>query len=163
MENWAYEGNFLEQFSGYERNIVTQAYCRAYRGVNPVYITAPEADKAEAQTLEQMLERLDKEITDRCAQDWISVEMRVALSKLMLVFRSDESKEFARFIAKREKRPPEDKAKAKEAAKEVYVQKAMAAKPPSMKQLALLKKLGVEIAPASMSEASMLIDRALKK
>ncbi len=54
--------------------------------------------------------------------------------------------------------PPAEMAKA-----DVYVQKAMSAKPPSLAQLKFLASLGIDIAPGTMQEASAMIDAVLRE
>lgn len=44
-----------------------------------------------------------------------------------------------------------------------HASRAMAKRPPSVKQLALLKKLGCDVAPGTMQEASVLIDKFIGK
>lgn len=128
-----------------------------------MYVNATADAKTPATDLDHMLGRLDAEITERSAQSWISEELRLLLATLTTQMQSDELKEFCQFIAKREKRDPVDKQKAKEQHAKMYMQKAMKQKPPSIKQLELLKKLGVVAIPSSMQEASVLIDRELKR
>lgn len=155
--NWEYEGGFLRQFNDWERNFVTQMVCRAYRGLPDVYKNAPVEDKTPSENLTQMLARFDKEITERSAHDWISVELRVLLAKLTTQVDSDEMKEFCRFIAKREKIDPEFKQKLKEQSQKAYANKAMSTKPPSEKQIKWLEHYGKEV-PPTMAEASRILD-----
>ncbi len=59
--------------------------------------------------------------------------------------------------------PPQEKAKQKQKSASDGIHARMSTKPPSEKQLTLLRKLGHADPPASMAEASGLIDHLLRQ
>jgi hypothetical protein len=158
MDSWSYNGTFLDDFEN--RNFITQRVVEAYRGLNQVYLTMPDELKQPAKSVTEMLERIECDIDERMARDHET--HKPDLAKLLEVLNDDETIAFCRFIAKREHLPPEDKAKAKKSESEVYINKALSKKPPTIKQLEYLKSLGCEIVPGNMHEASVLINKFKK-
>lgn len=154
MMEWEYKGNFLEQFEAARRSYITNIFCYAYRGGN--WIEQPKA--APAKDLTEMLERIRNYCDARLAEPHIT-HNRGILEALLLLVGDPEAKEFARHIAKREQLSQADKDRLKTEAQKQFVSKAMQIKPPSEKQVAYLKKLGCSTVPASMQEASELIEQ----
>lgn len=70
-----------------------------------------------------------------------------------------ETRAFAEYVLAREQLPRAEREAEKRGRAVVYQQQAMAAQPPTVKQLAYLRALGWQDGAASKAEASALIDR----
>jgi hypothetical protein len=162
MGNWEYNGSFLEQFDGNSRGFVTNLFCWAYRkDPHGVYLNE---DQPQARSVAEMLTRLKNDIAERLSRDWISDNQNRTLKQLEAIFNEPETAQFAAHIFQREQIDPNLKMKLKEQNAQVYVQKAMSSKPPSIAQMKFLKSLGYNGPdPTSMFEASRLIEQQKKK
>lgn len=160
MNSWNYEGRYLDQFPNERHGFVTNLFCFAYRA-NQNYAGYPKDPAADTN---QMLERLRADIAERLQSKWIEQDTADVLTLVMASLGTDEARNFAKHIFQREQIAPELKAKLKSESAKVYVEKAMEVKPPSEKQLKLMRAKGwTGDAPASMREASKIIDSLLNK
>mgnify|MGYP003393381330 CR=1 FL=1 len=120
-------------------HIIVSLFKDAYRGKQKCYANEPHEP---CKNLSEMLERLEKEIAFQLSRPWLDEERKETLRLIVL----DDAHEYMRWCAKEYKRV------------EVAVKGG-----PSIKQIALLRKLGVTVIPSKGWEASKMIDGLLKK
>jgi hypothetical protein len=150
---WDYPGEFLKQFPQNHTGAVGHIFCaRAREGHDTVAeLLAAVSDWAE----ERLANPYPGDTED---------SVRVA-RRLSAAVTTDECARFARFIIWRESLSYGERERLKAAARAVkgsdYMRQAMAGKPPTEKQLALLKRKGCTTIPRTRLEASEMIDTLL--
>ena len=127
----------------------------AYTGLPSCYYNAPAEDKRPAKSVSEMFDRLVKDIDERMVL--LHTTNKPDLLKLKKLIGSPEAIEFCRQTAKKYK---VEQRSVRETKANEYKNKAMAQKPPTVKQLKYLKELGCTTRPGNQYEASVLIAKA---
>lgn len=150
---WDYPGDFLKQFPANHQGVVGTVFCHKVRAGARDPITLLEAVERHA------LDRLENPFDSDTPE---GLETMRILAELI---GTPESARFALFILWREglsfKERQRLKAASKAAKGDEYARQAMAQKPPTDKQLALLKAKGCRTVPKTRLEASELIGAIL--
>lgn len=150
---WDYPGDFLRQFPPNHTGAVGHVFCARAR----------EGHGTVAELLAAVGEWADERLENPYPGDTEDA-VRVA-RRLSAAVSTDEAARFARFILWRESLPFAERERLKAAARAAkgadYARAAMAAKPPTDKQLALLRAKGCPTVPQTRLEASELIDAYL--
>lgn len=148
MESYEYLGSYFDAFPPESKSFVMNLYCQSAR----------EFTEGTA-TVEELL----RSVGARCIRGYREGTPRAQLLETVRAsLTTDEAKKLAAFVIQRERLTPELKKKLKIERASSYRAKWMAEHPASPKQLALLRKLGHSEIPASLAEASALIDALLK-
>lgn len=141
-----YQGGFFDQFPAESRSYLMNLFCFSCRE----FVGSP--------TIEELLAAVARRV-----EKGIFYGNRVELlEKVAAALSTEEAKGLAAFVIQRESLPFELRAKIKSERALQYRSQWMAAQPPTPQQLNYLKKLGCQVKPASMEEASERIDAALK-
>jgi hypothetical protein len=130
-------------------------YREAYRET-PVRLKS----RAKAETLGELIGNLKGELEER-----LSHSNHEPFITLLEIHDKEESRRYAVSIAKRMKADDEHRAKAVEKAKadeaDEWKRKRMMKNPPSEKQIAALKRLGVKVLPLNSWDASCILDEKI--
>lgn len=146
--SWKYDGLFLTRFPQFTHNMITQLFLRTIRSGKS---TVPAVLASVADEAKEALRY----------GSWPSFPVSEVYS--LVEFLDDpEAEDFVAFLIEREALPPEEKTRLKSVQQEVFAKSAMAAQPPTNKQLEYLRGLKCPVIPTSKMEASRLIDEALK-
>ena len=138
-----YQGPFLELWPAARRSLIVNQFCFAVRD------GAKDADEVLQSVRADAEKRIDA-----------GYETQVDSQKvLLLALETDEARKFAEFILWRESLPYEEKQRLKDESGQSYRAAWMQQRPATPKQLKYLEALACHIIPASMAEASQLIDQ----
>jgi hypothetical protein len=149
---WNYAGDFLTQFPPRHQGVVGTLFCNKVRG--------------GARDVPTLLDVVGEHAVERINNpfEWDTVDGLATMCILIEALKTAEAERFARFILWRENLPAYRRKYLKATAKAAQyfarpaARQAMAAKPPTEKQLALLKAKQCPTIPRTRLEASELID-----
>ena len=153
IQNWNYDGNFLEAFEPKRRSLISNMFCNAVRRGKATTGEVIDFVRADA------LKRLD---ISGCYYPGEAGVIK-SLELLLSVLETSEAWKYAEFIIKRESLPSEQKAKLKRESGIDYAKAAMQEQSPTEKQLSYLKSLGCLTVPKTKLEAMELINKMLEQ